>query len=250
MVNTFVSSQAVRFGGGRLGVAGFSVLAHVSLITIAAVATTRPVSYANAPNIVPSEHLVYVKMGAVTRNAAVLRKGTFAHFVKAPKLLVPDLTKLRVATDASLSAMPKVPEVAVNLDIGAPTTNPNDFGPVDTQELVKSSAAYALSHPGPEGAYTADIVERTAWPEQDNPHPRYPESLQRQGMEASFLVQFVVDSTGRVDAKTLDFPKQTHPAFLKAVKDALLRSRFLPAELAGVRVRQLVQQQFTFVIAR
>jgi hypothetical protein len=38
--------------------------------------------------------------------------------------------------------------------------------------------------------------------------------------------------------------------FLRAVKEALLRSRYLPAELAGTRVRQLVQQQFSFVIVR
>jgi TonB family protein len=109
---------------------------------------------------------------------------------------------------------------------------------------------YALSHPGRDGAYTSDVVERIAWPHRDNPRPRYPSELQRAGVEGSFFVQFVVDSTGKVDEKTLAFPRDAQPGFLRAVKDALLRSRFFPAELAGMRVRQLVQQQFTFVIAR
>jgi TonB family protein len=74
--------------------------------------------------------------------------------------------------------------------------------------------------------------------------------LQRQGVEGSFVVEFVVDSTGRVDEKTMTFPSTAHPMFLRAVRDALLHSRYFPAELAGMRVRQLVQQQFSFVIVR
>lgn len=251
MVHAFISAQATRWGIGRIGVVSFSVLAHASLITIAAVESGRQTAIFGTPNLVPSEHLTYIHTAALTHNAAAIRKGGVANAaVKAAKLLVPDLAKLRVAVDASLAAVPKVAEVAVDLDIGAPKNDPNDFGTVDTKELLKTGSTWALSHPGPNNAFTADVVERVAWPQQDNPHPRYPDAMQRQGVEASFTVQFVVDSTGRVDAKTLDFPKQTHPAFLKAVKDALLRSRYFPAELAGIRVRQLVQQQFTFVIAR
>ena len=109
---------------------------------------------------------------------------------------------------------------------------------------------WALSHPGRGNAYDAEVVERIAWPQRDNPRPRYPEMLKRQGVEGSFLVEFVVDSTGRVDEKTMSFPSSAHPMFLKAVRDALLRSRYFPAELAGMRVRQMVQQQFSFVLVR
>jgi protein TonB len=251
MLHTFVSSQAARFGIGRFGVASLSVLAHAGLITVAAAASGRHASFYSTPNIVPTEHLIFVKSRVLTHNADIIRRSAFAHAAaKVASLLVPDLSKLRVAVDASIAAIPKVAEEPIELDIGAKVSDPRDFAPINTQDLVRSSTTWALSHPGPEGAYTSDVVERSAWPQQDNPHPRYPESLQRQGVEASFVVQFVIDSTGRVDAKTLDFPKETHPAFLKAVRDALLRSRYLPAELAGMRVRQLVQQQFTFVIAR
>jgi TonB family protein len=109
---------------------------------------------------------------------------------------------------------------------------------------------YALTHPGKGNAYGADVVEKIAWPEKGNPKPRYPDVLQRQGVEGSFVVEFVVDSTGKVDEKTLNFPSSTHPMFLRAVRDALLHSRFFPAELGGTHVRQLVQQQFSFVLLR
>jgi TonB family protein len=146
--------------------------------------------------------------------------------------------------------MPAVPDALADIDFSGRITDTHDFSDADTKSLLGGSAMYALSHPGRDGAYTSDVVERIAWPHRDNPRPRYPSELQRAGVEGSFYVQFVVDSTGKVDEKTLAFPKDAQPGFLRAVKDALLRSRFFPAELAGMRVRQLVQQQFTFVIAR
>jgi periplasmic protein TonB len=138
----------------------------------------------------------------------------------------------------------------VETDFSSRITSESDFGKVDTHALVDASTMWALTHPGKHGAYTQDVVERVAWPHRDNPRPRYPSELQRAGVEGSLLVEFVVDSTGRVDEKTLTFPTDAQPGFLRAVRDALLHSRFFPAELAGMRVRQLVQQQFTFVIAR
>jgi protein TonB len=143
-----------------------------------------------------------------------------------------------------------MPAVATETNLSSRITSESDFGEVDTGKLVDASAMWALTHPGKNGAYTQDVVERVAWPHRDNPRPRYPAELQRAGIEGSLLVQFVVDSTGRVDEKTLSFPSDAQPGFLHAIRDALVRSRYFPAELAGMRVRQLVQQQFSFVIAR
>jgi protein TonB len=250
MFQTFVSSQVARWGTARLGVASFSVLAHASLITIAVVESGR-----SAPDLAlpaaaaPMEHLRFVNVRDMAGSAA-LRKGALARAAKkAARLLVPDMTKLHVLVDASLAAVPKVPDVSIDEDYSSRISTTEDFGKIDTDQLVTGSAVWALSHPGRDGAYSRDVVERVAWPHDDNPRPRYPESLKSAGVEGSFVVEFVVDSTGRVDPKTLSFPKAAHPAFLRAVRDALLRSRYFPAELAGFKVRQLVSQQFTFVIA-
>ena len=59
-------------------------------------------------------------------------------------------------------------------------------------------------------------------------------------MEADFTVMFVVDSTGRVDDGTVEVPRDVHRLFADAVRYALSRSRYLPAQLAGRPVRQLV----------
>ena len=64
------------------------------------------------------------------------------------------------------------------------------------------------------------------------------------------LVQFVVDTAGRVETSTFKVLRQSHNEFEAAVRGALPKMRFLPAELKGRRVRQLVQQPFVFALAR
>jgi len=250
MLHTFVSSQAVRFGAARLGVASFSVITHVSLITLAVAASgPRPSDVSGNTRLIPAEKLHFVRMReSESATAALRKKGVLARAVKrVVPLVVPDMTKLQAVADIPV---PKVADVLTDIDLDSRITDRRDFGDVDTKTLLGGSAMWALSHPGRNGAYTQDVVERIAWPRRDNPTPRYPAELQRAGIEGTFVVQYVVDSTGRVDANTLAFPKDAQPGFLRAVKDALVRSRFFPAELAGMHVRQLVQQQFSFVIIR
>jgi len=100
------------------------------------------------------------------------------------------------------------------------------------------------------GIYTADVVEKTVMPYPDNPKPLYPSQMLSAGIEAAFVVRFVVDTTGHVDDHSLKFPSSAGRLFVDAVQRVLLRSRYRPAELGGRRVSQLVEQQFTFRIAR
>jgi protein TonB len=65
-------------------------------------------------------------------------------------------------------------------------------------------------------------------------------------VEGDVLVQFVVDTLGRVDSTTFHVLKSTHDLFTLAVKDVVFRYRFRPAELGGRSVKQLVQMPFDF----
>lgn len=250
MLHIFASTP-IRLGAARFAVTTVSVVAHAGLITLAAVASGRSSSLGSPErHIVPAEHVIFLPVRA---NAAPTRTtvGAVVHATRnVVRLVVPDLTKLQVVADASLAVLPKVPDTITDLDVSGRASDAHDFDGADTHTLVDQSSMYVLTHPGPNNAYTQDVVEKTAWPMRDNPRPNYPSELQRRGIEGSFVVQFVVDSTGRVDAKTLSFPSDAQPMFLRAVKEALLRSRYLPAELAGTHVRQLVMQQFSFVIIR
>ena len=80
--------------------------------------------------------------------------------------------------------------------------------------------------------------------------PRYPSMLQTAGVEGDVRAQFVVDTLGRVEQGTVRILVSTHDLFASAVRDALTRARFKAAEAGGHRVRQLVEQDFTFRITK
>ena len=80
--------------------------------------------------------------------------------------------------------------------------------------------------------------------------PTYPSMLQSQGVTGQVIAQFVVDTTGRADVSTFKAIESSHDQFTAAVRNALPRMRFQPAEVGGRKVKQLVQQAFAFNIDR
>ena len=79
-----------------------------------------------------------------------------------------------------------------------------------------------------------------------SPVPLYPDILKAAGIDGEVLVSFIVDTTGLVELRSFKVLKSSHELFDKAVRDALPGMRFLPAELGGRKVKQLVQQPFVF----
>jgi len=100
------------------------------------------------------------------------------------------------------------------------------------------------------GAYTEAMVDRAIIPRRGNPAPRYPAMLQSAGIEGDFMVQFVVDSTGKVDPDHIQFPNEMHRLFVESVRNALLRARFFPAQIAGKFVSQHAIQEFKFTLSK
>ena len=80
--------------------------------------------------------------------------------------------------------------------------------------------------------------------------PMYPDSLRTHGIEGLVVIRFIVDTGGRADSSTLRFLEASNPGFANAVRAALPRMRFIPAQLDGRHVPQLVSQEFRFVITR
>ena len=72
--------------------------------------------------------------------------------------------------------------------------------------------------------------------------------LKSSGVEGEALVQFIVDTTGRAELGSFKVLRASHDAFGQAVRTALPRMRFLPAEIGGRKVRMLVQQPFAFAL--
>jgi TonB family protein len=89
-------------------------------------------------------------------------------------------------------------------------------------------------------------VEKQVQTAPGSPQPQYPAALKSAKVEGDVLVQFVVDTTGRAEISTFKVLKADNQQFTDAVKTALPRMRFTPAEVGGRKVKQLVQQPFTF----
>ena len=91
-------------------------------------------------------------------------------------------------------------------------------------------------------------VEKVVIPRPGNPAPRYPEMLRRAGVEGSVTARFVVDTLGMVEPASVQIVQSSHVLFEHSVREAIRRMRFVPAELQGRRVRQLVEQGYGFTI--
>ena len=99
-----------------------------------------------------------------------------------------------------------------------------------------------------DSVYYPDEVDNPAAYDPRSAAPAYPDSLQRLGIEGSVTARFVVDTNGRAADSTFVIVGATHPRFAQAVVEAMPRMLFRPAELTGVKIRQLVEQTFSFRI--
>lgn len=253
MLKVLLCSQPVRTGW--VGGSAFSTVAHGGLIA-AAVLTTGGVS---APvrekrdAVLPTERVTYLVSPpplplVVPKNAP--RKDAPVHRAPKPAVLVaPDAAPAQSAIDQSIAALnvPAIPDLAPLADKWLTQPDALSTGQSNTTEIVMERLA--LSRPA-DGLYTGDMVEESVRPERGNPTPRYPEQLERMGIEGDFLIHFVVDSTGHVDKNRIEFPSSMHQLFAESVRDALLRSHYVPARVGGTPVSQLVVQEFRFTIRR
>jgi TonB family protein len=259
MLHPFVSSRAVRTSW-RAGTT-FSVTLHAGLIAAAVAASTgRSGTRPHDMQPVSTERVVYSELPhseriasptpARHRRNAVARRQARGHR-SALRLVFPDPSALRLASVVQLDVSSVIPDVSIaELDFASLRDEPIEFGAAGAGGVLRLALGLAYAAPTANGAYSVEVVEKIVAPRRGNPKPTYPPRLLHAGIEAGFLVQFVVDSTGRVDAKSIEFPATAHPLFAQAVQSALQRSRYFPAELGGRRVSQVVAQHFKFILNR
>ena len=105
--------------------------------------------------------------------------------------------------------------------------------------------------PGPGGRPHYDFeVDEPVWPSGGGCFPRYPEALLRQGVTGEVKARFIVGVDGRVEPGSWQAVASTHPHFAREVRLAASCFRYRPARVGGQPVRAIVQQPFTFDIAR
>lgn len=161
------------------------------------------------------------------------------------------------ATSTDLPAIPAPPELPSVIPADISTTIPEPGAMRGLLEGAFDGPSVSLARqPGGSpnvsdgAALPESLVEKAVVAIPGTATPRYPSMLQSAGVEGDVRAQFVVDTLGRVEQGSFKALDTTHDLFAAAVREALGRARFKPAEAGGHRVRQLVEQTFTFRIAR
>jgi protein TonB len=149
----------------------------------------------------------------------------------------------------TLTAQVNIPDVLPVIDMTRKAMNPDDFKGIG-QEGGRANGIDIRPLPNENQIYDANQVEKPASLIAGPNTPRYPEMLKAAGIEGEVVVSFVVDTTGRIDLSRLSVIRSTQTLFEAAVRAALPRMRFLPAEVSGHKVRQQVQLPFTFHIVK
>jgi protein TonB len=148
-----------------------------------------------------------------------------------------------------LTAPVKIPDVIPDIDLSKKVTDEADFSGKGvaggTSKGVVGGTAVNTDQP-----FFEFQVEKPVAPMGGNPTPQYPDMLRSAGVEGEVLAQFVVDTTGRAEMSTFKVLKTSNELFSVAVKNALPRMRFIPAEAGGRKVKQIVQQPFSFALGK
>jgi periplasmic protein TonB len=146
-----------------------------------------------------------------------------------------------------LTAPIKIPDVLPEIDLSKKVTDEADFS---GKGVAGGIAKGVVGAPATDQTYFEFQVEKQVAPAPGNPGPRYPDMLRSANVEGEVLVQFVVDTTGKVEMGTFKVLKSSHDLFTNSVRQALSGMRFYAAEIGGRKVKQLVQQPFNFTLTR
>lgn len=259
MMNTLLESKPrkQRSTGGTI----FSVALHSAILFFAIFATARAGINDEKEN--REQKVNFVRMKKAEPKPVVKKAEPAPPKVKkeAPKVKaeLPPAPKVEIAPPKGFKALeaPKVIPVEIpQIDLSAKATNEDDF----TGKGVKGGSATGSE--GSEGtkdgagsgidgdrAYAEFEVERQVSALSGTNIP-YPEAMRTSGAEGEVLAEFVVNENGRVETSTFKVLSSTSAAFTNAVKNALPRMRFRPAQIGNTSVSQVVQQAFVFKLNR
>lgn len=207
-------------------------------------------------------HLAII--GAVTASTVHGRPAT----PEKPKVVVihfaPPTVRTPVERTAALppARMPNLGSIAIRR-VDVPRVVPTSLPAVDFSAGA-SFDSIVISGPGSSGSNGPRSVidgegaaESTDWRGAalvtrivSSVKPRYPEVLRQSGIDGRVVVQFTVDTAGRVEPASIRVLDSTHELFTRAVRDALVQFRFIPAEVDGRRVPALAEMPFEFQINR
>jgi hypothetical protein len=128
-----------------------------------------------------------------------------------------------------------------------PATLSKEIGRAAPADTVSSQATAPVAG-DPDSVFSVLDVDTAVVRMANSAAPAYPLKLLEARVMGYVSARYIVDTTGFVDTASFSVVKATNPEFIDAVKDAMPYMRFTPAKMGSIKVRQLVEQQFTFKI--
>lgn len=131
---------------------------------------------------------------------------------------------------------------------GDPGASPNASGDASPSQAKRPAPVPTGDLPDVTRIYSSEDVDTAATRDPASDGPRYPEALRMKGVQGEVVIEFTVDTTGRVDTAGVTVVSTSNPLFTEAVREALPRMHFIPAVADGHHVRQLVRLPMKFTL--
>lgn len=149
---------------------------------------------------------------------------------------------------------PTLPQSKVN-DVVASLNETSDQSIYNELEAINNallSAEHLLSSSGPSQlANTFDLSPQTMFEKIDAAElikviePRYPAQAKQRGLELDVLVNFTINTDGRV--KDIEFTAKGRSSYFKsAIRTAMKKWRYIPAQVGGKPVESTMKKVFSF----
>jgi protein TonB len=148
-----------------------------------------------------------------------------------------------------------IPDVIPPVDLTQRPLDPRDFTGRGVEGGLASGIVGGTGTVDPEGGPDLSaIYEATTRDDRFEqaivvfqPVPKYPTALAAAGIEGKVAVEFVIDTAGKVEGRSIRVLQSSHQAFEAAAREAMATAIFRPAHLSNHPVRQLTRQSIRFV---
>ncbi|MBL8986749.1 MAG: TonB family protein [Gemmatimonadetes bacterium] len=197
-----------------------------------------------------------VGVGAVEASRRVVVAEPEGPRVDTTLFVLPERPRVETAPAAPTAPGPVGPSDPIV--IAAPVVDPVGIPPIeagpaiDPRRFVLAPVAPPCAECGGSGPPAATVFTEATVDEPvavvSQPAPEFPLLLRTAGVAGVATIEFVVDTAGLVEAGSIRVLDATHPSFGESARTAIERSRFRPATVKGLPVRQLVRQAVRFRI--
>ncbi len=229
-----------------------SALCHAGVLGLAILATRTTVANSTGPVAVDTTLLFLPRLEAPKVD----------HPPPPPRRPTPDQVVISANPPPrgfqTIGAVLEVPDAVPPPDLSARALDPRDFtgrgveggvgwGVVGGTGSVEDAGEPELK----EMLYNANTRDQRFIPAEllTAPHFVYPAVLEEAGVTGRVVVEFVIDTLGRVEPGSIRVLEDSHAAFGRAARAGVLEARFRPAQFGDHQVRQLSRWPVRFSLA-